>query len=153
MESRTQGSRSRPRIQKKSVAKDSLPRTDLLEAKDSPFEDRPSRGQGQEPRTQRGSDLQKKSFAPKFRKFSAKFERPPGKKMSSKNFSQAIWCSSGRNKICLDLGPFSRSQRIVLSSSRGLGIFEDLQGSRPRPKTSNCVLEDSTSVYQSIFLV
>ena len=38
VESRTQGSRPRPRTQKKAEAK----------AKDSLFEDRPSRGQGQE---------------------------------------------------------------------------------------------------------
>ena len=37
----------------------------------------------------------------------------------------------------------SKIKKIVLSSSRGQGIFKDLQTSRPR--TSNCVLEDSTS--------
>ena len=49
-----------------------------------------------------------------------------------------------------DLGPFSTNQKIVLSSSRGRGIFEDLQA-WPRPWASNCILEtkdvfgDSTS--------
>ena len=36
-----------------------------------------------------------------------------------------------------------QNQKIVLSSSRVKGIFKDLQTSRPR--TSNYVLEDSTS--------
>ena len=44
-----------------------------------------------------------------------------------------------------DLSPFSTNPKIVLSSGRGQGRFEDLQASRPRPRTSNCVLEDSTS--------
>ena len=63
VESRTQGSRPRPRTQKKSVAK----------TKDSLSEDRPSRGQGQEcsrprPRTKdtAASVLQKKRFSKKF---------------------------------------------------------------------------------------
>ena len=57
-----------------------------------------------------------------------------------------------QKNISHDLGPFSTGQKIVLFSNRGQGIFEELQGSRPRPKTwpsmprtSNCVLEDSTS--------
>ena len=33
-------------------------------------------------------------------------------------------------------------QKIVLSSSRGQGNFRGLEASRPRPKTSKCVLED-----------
>ena len=35
-------------------------------------------------------------------------------------------------------------QKIVLSSSRGQGNFRGLEVSRPRLRTSNCVLEDST---------
>ena len=59
VESRTQGSRARPRTQKKSEAK--------AKAKDSLFEDRTSRGQGQErsrPRTKDtgASVLRKKSL-------------------------------------------------------------------------------------------
>ena len=62
-------------------------------------------------------------------------------------FSQILWRVPRRNNIARDLR--STSQKIVLSSSRRQGIFEDLQSSRPR--TSNCVLEakdvleDSTS--------
>ena len=40
---------------------------------------------------------------------------------------------------------FSTVQKIVLSWSRGQGNFRRLEASRPRPRTSKCVLEDSTS--------
>ena len=46
-------------------------------------------------------------------------------------------------------------QKIVLPSSRGQGNFRGLEASRPRPRTSKCVLEakdvlvDSTSVTQT----
>ena len=33
-------------------------------------------------------------------------------------------------------------QKIVLSSSRGQANFRGLEASRPRPRTSKCVLED-----------
>ena len=36
-------------------------------------------------------------------------------------------------------------QKIVLSLAEDRAIFEDLLASRPRPRTSKCVLEDSTS--------
>ena len=36
----------------------------------------------------------------------------------------------------------STVQKIVLSSSREQGNFRGLEASRPRPKTSKCVLED-----------
>ena len=44
-------------------------------------------------------------------------------------------------------------QKIVLSSSRGQANFRGLEASRPRPKTSKCVLEDSTSDldYSSVY--
>ena len=41
----------------------------------------------------------------------------------------------------------SKVQKIVLSSSRGQGNFRGLEASRPRSRTSKCVLEDSTSGY------
>ena len=64
--------------------------------------------------------------------------------MSFKFFSQALWPSSRLNKIGHNLDPiFSTSQKIVLSLSEGQSIFEDLRVSRTR--TSDCVLEDSTS--------
>ena len=45
-------------------------------------------------------------------------------------------------------GVFQRNfngSKIVLFFSRGQGNFRGLEGSRPRPRTSKCVLEDSTS--------
>ena len=119
MESRTQGSRPRPRTQKKSEAKDSL------------SEDRHSRGQGQKcsrprPRTKdtSASALQKKK-----RSSQKVFKRSPQKNVFQKIF-QAL------HKILT-------IQKLVLSSSRGQANFRGLEASRPR--TSKCVLEDSTS--------
>ena len=126
MESRTQGSRPRPRTPKKSEAK----------AKDSLFEDRHSRGQGQEcsrPRTQAQVLSKKKKKKKKKKKRSSQkfFKRSPQKNVFQKNF-QAL------HKILT-------IQKIVLSSSRGQANFRGLEASRPRPRTSKCVLEDSTS--------
>ena len=124
VESRTQGSRPRPRTQKKSEAKNSL------------SEDRHSRGQGQEcsrPRT-RAQVLSKKKSLHK------NFSSDLHKKTFPKNF-QAL------HKILT-------IQKIVLSSSRGQTNFWGLEASRPRPRTwpsrprprtSKSVLEDSTS--------
>ena len=116
-----------------------FPRTDTLEAKD-----RNARGQG--PRTQAqvlskkkkglhknfSGDLQKKRSSQKF------FKRSPRKHVFQKIF-QAL------HKILT-------IQKLVLSSSRGQANFGGLEASRPRtwpsrprPRTSKCVLEDSTS--------
>ena len=116
MESRTQGSRPRPRTQKNSEAK----------AKDSLSEDSNSRGQGQECSRSRTKDtsasaLPKKKSSQKF------FRRFPQKNVFQKIF-QAL------HKILI--------QKIVLSSSRGQANFRGLEASRPRPRTSKCVLED-----------
>ena len=115
MKLRTQGSRPRPRTQKNFEAK---------------AKDRPSRDQG--PRTQAQVFSKKKAFKNIFsgdlhlrktekdlRKVSAKF--------------LAFF-----NKI-------STVQQIVLSSSRRQSNFRGLETSRPRPRTSKSVLEDSTS--------
>ena len=124
MESRTQGSRPRPRIQKNFKAK---------------AMDRPSRGQdqGQGPRTRRNYSPKKKVFknffwAKKvFKKFFSGdlyFRKP--KKRSSQFFRKVS-------------GVFQQNfngSKIVLSSSRGQGNFRGLEASRPR--TSKCVLED-----------
>ena len=124
-ESRTQS--SRPRTQKKSEAK----------AKDRPSEDKPleakdrrARGQGQGPKTQ-AQVLSKKKVFPKF------FRQSPQKNVFQK-ISQAL------HKILT-------IQKMVLSSSRGQTNFRGLEASRPRPRSSKCVLEakdvleDSTS--------
>ena len=120
VESRTQGSRPRPRTQKnlRPRPRTAFPRTGTLEAKD-----RNARGQG--PRTQNFSgDLQKKKRSSQ--KF---FRRSP-----QKNVFQ---------KIFLALHKILTIQKIVLSSSRGQANFRGIEASRPR--TSKCVLEDSTS--------
>ena len=132
VESRTQGSRPRPRTQKKFEAK----------AKDSLSEDRHSRGQG--PRTQAQVLSKKKSLHKNFlsdlkkkkRPSQKFFRRSPQKNVFQKKF-QALY------KILT-------IQKIVLSSSRGQANFRGLEASRPRPRTSKCVLEDSTSAKQSM---
>ena len=106
VESRTQG--SRPRTQKES------------EAKDSPTEDRFSRGQGPRTKDTSTSVLQKKRSSQKF------FRRSPEKNVFQK-FFQALY-------------KLLTVQKIVLSSSRGQGNFRGLEASRP--STSKCVLED-----------
>ena len=121
MEPRIQGSRPRPR-----------PRTQKKsEAKDSLSEDRHSRGQGQRPSTQAQVLSKKKRSSQKF------FKRSPQKNVFQKIF-QAL------HKILT-------IQKILLSSSREQANFRGLEASRPRPRTSKCVLEardvleDSTS--------
>ena len=146
MESRTQG--SRPRTQKKSEAK----------AKNSLSEDRHSRGQGQEcsrprPRTKdtSASALQKKKRS--LQKF---FKRSPKKKKKKNRSSQKFFKRSPQKKVFQKnfqaLLKILTIQKIVLSSSRGQANFRGLEASRPRtwpsrprPRTSKCVLEDSTS--------
>ena len=117
-------SRPRPRT--------AFPRTDTLEAKD-----RNARGQGQGPRIQEQVLSKKKVFTKVFQAISKKkkkrstqkfFKRSPKKNVFQKNF-QALY------KILT-------IQKIVLSSSRGQANFRGLEASRPRPRTSKCVLED-----------
>ena len=148
MESRTQGSRPRPRprTQKKSEAK----------AKDSLSEDRHSRGQGQEcsrprPRTK---DTKRKCSPKKKKKkglhnnFSGDLQK---KKRSSQKFFKRSPLKNVFQTIFQALHKILTFQKIVLSSSRGQANFRGLEASRPRPRTSKCVLEakdvleDSTS--------
>ena len=111
----TKNPRPRPRT--------AFPRTDTLEAKDGN-----ARGQGQGPRTRH-----KRKCSPKKKKRSSQkfFKRSPQNNVFQKIF-QAL------HKILT-------IQKIVLSSSRGQANFRGLEASRPRPRTSKCVLEDSTS--------
>ena len=85
-----------------------------------------------------GGFQKKNVFAPKFHKFSTKFKHSPGEKM----VSQAFWRSLRRNKIGQDLSPFSTSQKLVSSSSKGQGIFENCG---LRGQGLQIVLKDSTS--------
>ena len=120
-------------------------------AKDNPTEDRHSRGQGQEcsrprPRTKdtSASALQKKKclrknflgdLQKKKKGLHKNFQAISAKKRFPKNFS-----SASQN--------FNKSKN---TSSRGQANFRGLEASRPRPRTSKCVLEakdvleDSTS--------
>ena len=50
------------------------------------------------------------------------------KKRSLLKKSQGLWRAPRRNNIAHNLGAFSTTQNMVLSSSRELGIFEDLAG-------------------------
>ena len=133
---RTQGSRPRPRTQKKSEAK----------AKDSLSEDRHSRGQRQEcsrprPRTKdtSASALQKK------KKVFTKLFQAISIKRSSQKFFKRSPQKNVFQKIFQALHKILTIQKIVLFSSRGQANFRGLEASRPRPRTSKCVLEDSTS--------
>ena len=110
VESRTQGSRQRPRTQKKIRGQGqpfqgqtlSRPRTGMLEAKD-----RNARGQGQGPRTQAQvlSKKKKKVFTKIFQAISAKKRFP-------KNFSSALQnFNNSKNSAVLEprTGQFSRT--------------------------------------------
>ena len=145
VESRTQGSRPRPRTQKKSEAK----------AKDSLSKDRHSRGQGQEcsrprPRTK---DTSASALRKKKRSSQKFFRRSQKKKRSSQKFFKRSPQKNVFQKIFQALHKILTIQKILLSSSRGKANFRGLEASRPRtwpsrprPRTSKCVLENSTSV-------
>ena len=141
VESRTQGSRPRPRTQKKSEAK----------AKDSLSEDRHSRGQTlSRPRTgmleakakDQGHKAQVLSKKKKKKRSSQKFfRRSPKKKKKKKKkkvFTKFFKRSPRKNafqKIFQPLHKILTFQKIVLSSSRGQANFRGLEASRPRPRT------------------
>ena len=129
---RGQGHKKNPR------PRTAFPRTDTLEAKD-----RNARGQG--PRTQSASALQKK----KKRSSQKFFRRSPKKKRSSQKFFKQSPLQNVFQKIFQPLHKILTFQKIVLSSSRGQANFRGLEASRPRtwpsrprPRTSKCVLED-----------
>ena len=140
MESRTQGARLRPRAQ-----------TKKSKAKDTPSEDRPSRGQGQECSRTKYTTRKCSPKKKKKRNFEMFLKKYSSKNDLQNYFSLVFWLAPRRNNIAHDLGPFSTSKKVGLSTSRGQGILKNLQASRtwpskPRPRTSNiCVLEDTTS--------
>ena len=137
VESKTQGSRPRPRTYKKSEAKakDSLSE-DTLEAKD-----RNARGQSQGPRTQaQVLSKKKKVFSKLFQAISKKkissqkfFRRSPKKKKRS---SQKFFKRSPRKnvfqKLFQALHRILTIQKILLYSSRGQTNFRGREASRPR---------------------
>ena len=69
-------------------------------------------------------------------------------KKKKKRSSQKFFKRSRKNafqKIFQPLHKIVTFQKLVLSSSRGQANFRGLEASRPRPRTSKSVLEDSTS--------
>ena len=116
------------------------------EAKDSLSEDRHSRGQGQEcsrPRTQaQVLSKKKKRSSQKF------FRRSPKKKRSSQKFFKRSPQKNVLQKIFQAFHKILTIQKILLSLNRGQANFRGLEASRPR--TSKCVLEDSTSVIRHV---
>ena len=121
-------------------------------AKDSLSEDRHSRGQGQKcsrPRTKdtSASALQKKKKKKKV--FTKIFQAISLKKRSSQKFFKRSPRKNVFQKTFQALHKILTIQKIVLSSSRGQANFRGLKASRPRPRTSKCVLEDSTSDIQT----
>ena len=124
VESRTQGSRPRPRTQKNFEAK---------------AKDRPSRGLGQEPRTQTQVFSKKKRSSTFF----------SGEKSLQKFFFRRSLLEETKKRSLQNFrkvsGVFQRNfigSKTVLSSSRGQGNYRKLKASRPRPRPSKCVLED-----------
>ena len=134
-----QGHKKNPRPRPR--PRTAFPRTDTLEAKD-----RNARGQCQGPRTQSASALQKKKKG-LHKNFSGDLQKKK-KKRSSQKFFKRSPLKIVFQKIFQALHKILTFQKIVLSSSRGQANFRGLEASRPRPKTSKCVLEDSTSDMQ-----
>ena len=88
-------------------------------------------GQGQEfpkprPRTQRASVFKKKVFAQTHRKFCENSGALKNKKVFIK-FPRGLWRAPTRKtNMVMTLAHFQQIKKIVLSSNRGQGIFEDL---------------------------
>ena len=78
----------------------------------------------------------KKKTSPKF------FFKQSSKKRSSKIFFRRSPKKNGLDKNLKLIYKILTIQKIVLSSSREQGNFRELEASRPRPRTSKCVLED-----------
>ena len=72
------------------------------------------------------------------------------KKRSSQKFFKRSSLNNVFQIIFQALHKILTFQKIVLSSSRGQANFRGLEASRPRPRTSKCVLEDSTSVNKTL---
>ena len=124
VESRTPFSRPRPRT--------ALPRTDPLEAKN-----RHAPGQGQEHR---------RKYFPKNKMVFKNFSGEKGLKNFFSGILQLRKTKKSLRKFSSKFLAFSNKiltvQKIVLSSRRGQGSFRGLEASRPRPRTSKCVLDD-----------
>ena len=82
----------------------------------------------------------KKRSSQKFFRRSQKKKKK--KKRSSQKFFKRSSLKNVFQKIFQALHKILSFQKIVLSSSRGQANFRGLEASRPRPRTSKCVLED-----------
>ena len=115
----------------------SRPRTGMLEAK--------AKDQGH-----------KRKCSPKKKSLHKNFSSDLQKKGLHKNLSSDLHKKYVFQKIFQALHKILTIQKIVLSSSREQANFRGLEASRPRPRTSKCVLEakdvleDSTSDQHSI---
>ena len=89
------------------------------------------------------SALQKKKKKGLHKNFSGEISKK--KKRSSQKFFKQSPRKHVFQKIFQALHKILTIQKLVLSSNRGQASFRGLEASRPRPRTSKCVLEDSTS--------
>ena len=126
MESRTQGSRPRPRPR---TQKNSRPRTGILEAKVKNQEHRRKCSPKKEKKVLKNFFQTKKRSSKRFFRLSLEKEYKKGLRKFSARFL------AFSKKI-------SSVQKIVLSLSRWQGNFRGPKASRPRPRTLKCVLED-----------
>ena len=108
------------------------------------------RGQGQE-QPFRGQTLSRPSTGILEAKDTSASALQKKKKRSSQKFFKRSPQKNVFQKIFQALHKILTIQKIVLSSSRGQANFRGLEASRPRPRTSKCVLEDSTSGAYSQF--
>ena len=118
-----------------------------LEAKAKDTKKIGGQGQGQPFRGQTLSRPRTGMLEPKVKDQGHKRKCSP-KKKKKKVFTkifQAISTKTRFPKIFQALHKILTIQKLVLSSSRGQANFRGLEASRPRPRTSKCVLEDSTS--------
>ena len=91
--------------------------------------------------------------SPKKKKvFTKIFQAISKKKKCSQKFFRRSPQNNVFQKIFQAIHKIFTIQKILLSSSRGQANFRGLEASRPRPRprTSKCVLEDSTSVYSVV---
>ena len=89
--------------------------------------------------------LSKKKKKGLHKNFSGDLQKKKKKKRSSQKFFKRSPLKNAFQKIFQPLHKILTFQKIVLSSSRGQANFRGLEASRPRPRTSKSVLEDSTS--------
>ena len=112
----------------------SRPRTGMLEAK--------AKDQGHKAQV---LSKKKKGLHKNFSGDLQKKKKKEKEKRSSQKFFKRSPLKNVFQKIFQALHKILTFQKIVLSSSRGQANFRGLEASRPKPRTSKCVLEDSTS--------